>query len=71
MTKWFLEFFLSSRVRQGDEGGWGFGLIAEVLERGWIVWVLKRMREAVEDKVFSHSLVILSFLKNQLQMPIY
>ena len=30
---------------------WGFGLIAEVIERGWIVWVLKRMREAVEEKV--------------------
>lgn len=29
----------------------GFGLIAEVIERGWIVWVLKRMREAVEEKV--------------------
>jgi hypothetical protein len=32
-------------------GQWGFGLIAEVTERGWIVWVLKRMREAVEEKV--------------------
>lgn len=25
--------------------------MAEVIERGWIVWVLKRMRGAVEDKV--------------------
>jgi hypothetical protein len=30
---------------------WGLALIAEVTERGWIVWVLKRMREAVEEKV--------------------
>ena len=35
----------------GNGGTWGFGLIAEVIERGWIVWVLKRMREAVEEKV--------------------
>jgi len=59
VTKWFLEFFLTSRTRSlsntnsdGAEGtSWGFGLIAEVIERGWIVWVLKRMREAVEEKV--------------------
>lgn len=58
VTKWFLEFFLASRARPspntnpaGPEGAWGFGLIAEVIERGWIVWVLKRMREAVEEKV--------------------
>jgi replication fork protection complex subunit TIMELESS/Tof1/Swi1 len=30
---------------------WGLALIAEVTERGWIVWVLKHMREAVEEKV--------------------
>lgn len=56
VTKWFLEFFLGYRVRlkagkESAEGQGGFGLIAEVIERGWIVWVLKRMREAVEDKV--------------------
>ena len=56
VTKWFLEFFLAERARKDGgvkaEGGeWGFGLVAEVIERGWIVWVLKRMREAVEDKV--------------------
>lgn len=55
VTKWFLEFFLTYRARkktetQLAEGQLGFGLIAEVIERGWIVWVLKRMREAVEDK---------------------
>ncbi|KAG5637662.1 hypothetical protein H0H81_003683 [Sphagnurus paluster] len=50
VTKWFLEFFLSMRTKEkaknGTEGRWGFGLIAEVTERTWIVWVLKRMREA-------------------------
>ena len=53
VTKWFLEFFLSSRVKATpvEKEKWGFGLVAEVLERGWIVWVLRRMREAVEDKV--------------------
>lgn len=35
----------------GGEERWRFGLIAEVTERSWIVWVLKRMREAVEEKV--------------------
>lgn len=53
VTKWFLEFFLSSRAKAAaaEKDKWGFGLVAEVVERGWIVWVLKRMREAVEDKV--------------------
>ncbi|KAF5373433.1 hypothetical protein D9615_009496 [Tricholomella constricta] len=53
VTKWFLEFFLSMRAKhkaKEGEGRWGFGLIAEVTERAWIVWVLKRMREAVEEK---------------------
>jgi hypothetical protein len=30
---------------------WGLALIAEVTEQGWIVWVLKHMWEAVEEKV--------------------
>jgi replication fork protection complex subunit Tof1/Swi1 len=66
VTKWFLEFFLASRAKAssaasrlgvnaakggGETEKWEFGLIAEVIERGWIVWVLKRMREAVEEKV--------------------
>lgn len=54
MTKWFLEFFLLMRVKEqasrtGEET-WSFGLIGEVTERSWIIWVLKRMREAVEEK---------------------
>ena len=53
MTKWFLEFFLSSRDKAVpvEKRKWGFGLVAEVVERGWIVWVSNRMREAIEDKV--------------------
>ncbi|EPQ50778.1 timeless-domain-containing protein [Gloeophyllum trabeum ATCC 11539] len=52
VTKWFLEFFLRERAaRDGKDGqAWDFGLIAEVTDRGWIVWVLKRMREAVDEK---------------------
>ena len=55
VTKWFLEFFLSVRGKEKTKVEqnqiWGFGLVAEVTERVWIVWVLKRMREAVEEKV--------------------
>ncbi|KII91841.1 hypothetical protein PLICRDRAFT_38697 [Plicaturopsis crispa FD-325 SS-3] len=50
VTKWFLEFFLAGRERKGGDWDFGFGHIAEVTERSWIVWVLKRMRGAVEDK---------------------
>ncbi|CCM05491.1 uncharacterized protein FIBRA_07712 [Fibroporia radiculosa] len=46
VTKWFLEFFLCVKAKEGPGGPWDYGLIAEVTERGWIVWVLKRMREA-------------------------
>ena len=55
VTKWFLEFFLCERTRQADGAKWKFGLIAEVTDRGWIVWVLRRMREAQEEKVSSCS----------------
>ncbi|EIN14680.1 timeless-domain-containing protein [Punctularia strigosozonata HHB-11173 SS5] len=52
VTKWFLAFFHEVRSERSKRGSdqWSFGLIAEVTERGWIVWVLKRMREAVEEK---------------------
>ncbi|KAI4520868.1 timeless-domain-containing protein [Schizophyllum commune Loenen D] len=57
VAKWFIEFFLLSRAKEktgsnakaGDER-WNFRLIAEITERDWIVWVLKRMRQASEDK---------------------
>ncbi|KAI9060063.1 timeless-domain-containing protein [Trametes sanguinea] len=50
VTKWFLEFFLYERVRQSESSRWKFGLVAEVIDRSWIVWVLRRMREAQEEK---------------------
>jgi len=61
VTKFFLEYFLTLRAQdqpsQFDKNNskesenWPFGMIAEVIERDWIVWVLKRMREAVDEKV--------------------
>ena len=57
VTKWFLEYFLAVRTREKEVGAppasepWAFGLVGEVIERGWIVWVLKRMNGAVEEKV--------------------
>ncbi|KAF5372553.1 hypothetical protein D9758_005156 [Tetrapyrgos nigripes] len=33
-----------------DTPKWSFGLVAEVVEREWIIWVLKRMREANDEK---------------------
>ena len=52
ITKWFLEFFLCLRTSDKSRT-WKFGLVAEVTERSWIVWVLRRMREAVDSKVRS------------------
>ena len=37
----------------GASEPWAFGLVGEVIERSWIVWVLKRMNGAVEEKVGS------------------
>ena len=57
VTKWFLEYFLAVRTQEKEVGAptasepWAFGLVGEVIERGWIVWVLKRMNGAVEEKV--------------------
>lgn len=44
---------MRSKEQQAKSGHdkWNFGLVAEVTERSWIIWVLKRMREAVEEKV--------------------
>ncbi|KAF9452119.1 hypothetical protein P691DRAFT_772581 [Macrolepiota fuliginosa MF-IS2] len=60
VTKFFLEYFLALRAQEQSSQSdadkskesekWSFGLIAEVIERDWIVWVLKRMREAVDEK---------------------
>ncbi|XP_006455122.1 hypothetical protein AGABI2DRAFT_75426 [Agaricus bisporus var. bisporus H97] len=60
VTKFFLDYFLALRAQEQQsqmdkdtsnvDEKWPFGLIAEVMERDWIVWVLKRMREAVDEK---------------------
>jgi replication fork protection complex subunit Tof1/Swi1 len=63
VTKWFLDFFLTLReiAKQPNSteslATWGFGLVAEVTERQWIVWVLRRMRGAVEEKVCSFAIL--------------
>ncbi|EJD01845.1 timeless-domain-containing protein [Fomitiporia mediterranea MF3/22] len=56
-TRWFLEFFLAVRTAQienseqdGQSIKWQFDLVSEIVERSWIVWILKRMRGAVEEK---------------------
>lgn len=59
VTKWFLDFFLSIRAKdKSDPASWNFGLIAEVTDRNWISWVLKRMREALDEKVRRHFLPV-------------
>ncbi|KAI0033017.1 timeless protein-domain-containing protein, partial [Vararia minispora EC-137] len=53
VAKWFLEFFLALRTKQtqvGIENLWDFGLVSTVVERSWIIWVLKRMNGAQEEK---------------------
>ncbi|KAG0699398.1 timeless protein-domain-containing protein [Suillus ampliporus] len=53
VTKWFLDFFLTSRSNEKAVEGqrkWNLGLVAEVTDRGWIIWVLKRMRQAMDEK---------------------
>lgn len=50
VTRWFLEYFISLR-KTPQKDAYGFGLVAEVTERQWIIWVLGRMRQAITDKV--------------------
>lgn len=56
LTKWFLEFFLSSTSKkeiENDRSAWAtnFQMVAEVAERSWVVWILRRMRGALDEKV--------------------
>lgn len=54
ITKWFLEFFLQAHAKEKalkKENSWDFGFVAEVTDRAWIAWVLRRMREALDAKV--------------------
>ena len=54
VTKWFLEFFLAMQSKEQEqkngEEKWSFGLIAEVTERSWIIWVLKRMERPLRKR---------------------
>jgi replication fork protection complex subunit Tof1/Swi1 len=55
VTRWFLQFFqgMHSNAKEAnkDIDRWNFGLVADLTEKAWIVWILRRMREAVEEKV--------------------
>lgn len=54
ITKWFLEFFLQAHTKEKalqKETSWDLGFVAEVTDRAWIAWVLRRMREALDAKV--------------------
>lgn len=54
LTAWSLEFFLAARLKNGAESNvTGYAMVKEVVEEEWVKWVLKRMREAAEDKVDS------------------
>jgi len=54
VTRWWTEFFLgqraSSTATSTSGQKWTFSLISQILERDWILWVLKRIREASEEK---------------------
>ena len=54
VTKWFIDFFLCSRSRDSQgaskEDEMEFALVVEVVQRSWAGWVIRRMREAWEDK---------------------
>lgn len=60
--KWFLEFYTALRAKEVSERQgsvkWGFDYIAEVMEREWLSWVLRRMREAVDNKVCDCAFVV-------------
>ncbi|KZO99089.1 timeless-domain-containing protein [Calocera viscosa TUFC12733] len=60
VSSWFVEFFLAARARadqqkaEGDkpeeEKTWTVSKVAECCEQEWIVWVVKRMRFAGDEK---------------------
>jgi replication fork protection complex subunit Tof1/Swi1 len=47
LVRWFLEYFIVSH----KDKKWSYELVSEVIDRGMVVWVLKRMRNALEEKV--------------------
>lgn len=55
VAKWFIDFFLCARAwdsqsRVSKEDELEFALVVEVIQRSWAGWVIRRMREAWEDK---------------------
>ena len=55
VTKWFIDFFLCTRTRNSQLGAsredeMEFALVVEVIQRSWAGWVIRRMREAWEDR---------------------
>ncbi|KZT54478.1 timeless-domain-containing protein [Calocera cornea HHB12733] len=60
VSSWFVEFFLAARARADqdqteadkseEEKTWTVGKVAECCEQEWIVWVVKRMRFAGDEK---------------------
>ncbi|KAF8523716.1 timeless protein-domain-containing protein [Hysterangium stoloniferum] len=53
VTKWFLEFFLLTLAKSKEkQSGWSptFPMVGEVIDRSWIVWILRRMRGALDEK---------------------
>ncbi|EJD53471.1 timeless-domain-containing protein [Auricularia subglabra TFB-10046 SS5] len=56
VTKWFMEYFLALHNKEkADKKGkeverWTFDHVADIVERPWIAWMLKRMRNALDEK---------------------
>ncbi|KZW03785.1 timeless-domain-containing protein [Exidia glandulosa HHB12029] len=57
VAKWFMEYFLALNAKEkaalpkGKHAErWTFDLVADIVERPWIAWMLKRMRGALEEK---------------------
>ncbi|KIJ43813.1 hypothetical protein M422DRAFT_136778, partial [Sphaerobolus stellatus SS14] len=53
VTEFFLQFFTLAKTKIDKEGGpWTpeFGMVSEVIDRMWVVWILKRMRGALDEK---------------------
>lgn len=61
VTKWFLEFFLQAQAKEKalkKESSWDLAFVAEVTDRAWIAWVLRRMREALDAKVVLSAVLV-------------
>lgn len=54
VVKWFMQFFVALHTNEAKKGKvqrWTFDNVADIVERAWIVWILKRMRGAFDEKV--------------------